>query len=237
MSKITVKPIHQPDEGPNPVNCSSCLCTQLICRCKYSQIFVQGFWYMLLSRQGYPFQCVLPFKNHSGPQRLALLASKLVFVATTRSRWPAAALYCSAGPSSETWIWATSCREAQSLIFPISALLYGSFCEDKGAVKSLRCSCCASSWQLTLAFCCFLRSWGGASHSVSNPPVSQVVVAMNLPFAKRKVLSVETYGYQHKLRQKKSGKEQVLVLHTNFFFPFLLFRETLYSWSSAVFDQ
>lgn len=236
MSKITVMPIHQPDEGSNPVNCSSCLCTQLICRCKYSQIFVQGFWYMLLSRQSYLFWCVLPFKNHSGPQRLALLASKL-FAATTQSRWPAAALYCSAGPSSETWIWATSCRKTQSLISPDSALLCESFCEGKGGVKSLHCSCCASSWQFTLAFCCFLCSLGGASsHLVSNPAVSQVVVAMNPQFAKRKVLSVKTYMNQHKLIQKKSGKEQVLVLHTNFFFSFL-FRETLYSRSSAVFDQ
>ena len=43
----------------------------------------------------------------------------------------------------ETCILATSCREAQSVIFPISALLCGSFCEDKAAAKSIHDSCCA----------------------------------------------------------------------------------------------
>lgn len=97
---MTVMLAHQPDVVPNPVNYSACLCAQLICRCKYRWSFVRGFWHSLVSGQGSPSGCLLPFKYQSGLQRLALLASELVFVATTRSRWPAAAFCCSAGPSS-----------------------------------------------------------------------------------------------------------------------------------------
>lgn len=69
----------------------------------------------------------------------------------------------------ETSTSATSCREAQSVIFPISALFCGSSCEGKGAAKSVHSSCCAGEWHLALAFCCFLCSLAGASHLASSP--------------------------------------------------------------------
>ena len=40
--EITVMLAHWPDEGPNPVNCSTCSCAQLICACKYARSFGEG---------------------------------------------------------------------------------------------------------------------------------------------------------------------------------------------------
>lgn len=90
----------------------------------------------------------------------------------TQSSWPAAAICCSAGPSSGNlnsspvlW-WGSVCDSS-----PISAL-YGNLCEGKSPVESTRGSCCADRWHLTLAFCCFLHPSSGASHLASNQPVS-----------------------------------------------------------------
>lgn len=48
--EITVMLAHQPNEGPNPVKCSSCSCAQLTCRCKYTWSFLHGGFGTRLSR-------------------------------------------------------------------------------------------------------------------------------------------------------------------------------------------
>lgn len=164
---------HQPDEGLKPASCSTCSCKlQPISSNKHPWRIVQVFWHTHLCQDMAPHLDVCCVLNITlvGLQRLVLFASRLVFVLQGEGGGlllPSIALLVLPQP----WISATSCWEVQFVIWAISAFLHGSFCEDRGAAKSLHGSCCSGRWfspWLSVAFYFLVRSI-----STLNSPVLQ----------------------------------------------------------------